>query len=118
MLINQLLENWEFDMAIEALPRNESTALVEKIRAEIRGLDFKPLDDQAFTEMGTGIEAAVKSAEIEDSHRTPAEIALHKMLLEERAPEAVRRFAVRRFLEGTVSDGRSRTGTVFSDNPL
>ena len=114
MLTNQLLENREFHMAIEVLPRNESTALVEKIRTEIRGLDFKPLDDQALTEMRAAIEAAVKSAEIEDSHRTPAEVALHKMLLEERAPEEVRRFAVRRFLEGTVSDGRSLAGTVFS----
>ena len=118
MLINQRLENWKFDMAIEALAGNESTPLVEKIRTEIRALDFKPLDDQALTEMGAAIDAAVKSAEIEDSHRTPAEIALHKMLLEERAPEEVRRFAVRRFLEGTVSDGRSLAGTVFGDNPL
>ena len=30
------------------------------------------------------------------------------------AIEEVRRFAVRRFLEGTVSDGRSLAGTVFS----
>ena len=65
-----------------------------------------------------GITAAVKSAEIEDSHRTPAEPALHEMFLEERAPEEVRRFAVRRFFKGTVSDGGSIAGTVFGDNPL
>ena len=91
---------------------------MEKIRVEIRALRFEPLDDQALGEMRATIEAAVKSAEIEDSHRTPAEIALHKMLLEERAPVDVRRFAARRFLEGTVSDGRSLAGTVFGDNPL
>ena len=104
-------------MATSALAETEALALVEEIRDVICALDYEPLDDQALTEIRAAIEAAVKSAEIEDSHRTPAEIALHKMLLEERAPEEVRRFAVRRFLEGTVSDGRSLAGTVFSDNP-
>ncbi len=95
---------------------NPKPNVVEQIRAEIRALGFNPLGDQALAQMREELATANHSSEIEGSRRSPEEVALDNMLLEERAPEEVCRFAIRRFMEEDL--GRSLKGVLFADNPI
>ena len=85
----------------------EDRALIETIRSEIRALDYTPLDDTALIEMHVATEDAVEDAESEGVHRTPDIAAFHAMLIEERAPQAVRDLAVSRYAEAIAAKARA-----------
>lgn len=104
MLFDQL-QLGTSDMATPALTETEALALVEEIRDVIRALDYEPIDDQALAEMYAATEDAVEDAASEGVLRTPRLAALHKMLLQERAPQDVRDLAVRRFMEAIAAEG-------------
>ena len=113
MLFDQL-QLGTIDMAITALAETEALALVEEIRDEVRALDYQPLDDQALAESFAATEDAVEDAASEGVYRTPRLAALHKMLVQERAPQDVRDLAVQRFMQaiaGKASPALARSAS-------
>jgi len=89
--------------------------ILERIRREIEGLDFEPLGDYDLANMKQRVSLAANNNAIEDAHRTDEEIALDELLLDLRAPDQVRLFASRRYLELRFHEGRSLKGTVFPE---
>ena len=81
--------------------------VVETIRAEIRKMDFTPLNDDELADMRERLADAVQNNAIEDLDQNPVEVALDSMLLEERAPLEIQKYATRRYLEIDVMDGES-----------
>ena len=97
--------------------QTEGGSFVERIRAEVRALAFEPLDEAACCELDASIQAANRDAAIEGFSETPDLQALHAMLIAERAPEDVHRWATRRFLELKYAGGASLADRVFADTP-
>ena len=93
----------------------ETYSLIEKIRAELRELDFTPLSDAELARKREAMADAEQNNAIEDLASPPEELALGEMLLEERAPHSVHEFAVRRYLEETMRE--PLRGEIFPDNP-
>ena len=61
------------------------------------------------------LSGAVNNNAIEDTHRTDEEVALDDLLLDLRAPEQVRLFASRRYLELRFYNGKSLKGTIYPE---
>ena len=81
---------------------DQDAALVERIRAEVRALGFEPVDDAELARLRRADHNAKASSEIEGSYRDRDEDLLAAMLVEERAPVPVWRFATRRLMEETI----------------
>ncbi|MGI4880251.1 MAG: hypothetical protein ACRYG4_22505 [Janthinobacterium lividum] len=79
---------------------------VEAYRAELRGLDFEPLDDWDLDDMRDRHRHAHVSNAIEGIHPTPELAALFEMFLEERAPADVSGPFVDRWLRERLSAQR------------
>lgn len=59
---------------------------VEQIRERIEDMDYVPWDK---VDLRKSIMAGVRSNEIEDSHRTEEEIALHELFIEKAVPPSL-----------------------------
>lgn len=82
----------------------EDLALINEIRQGIHALGFEPLDDEALAAKAAGTRDAVEDAASEGIHTTPRLTALHAMLIEERAPDEVWDWAVKRFMDAVAAE--------------
>ncbi len=90
-------------MAQHAVQETEAHALVESIRDEIHAFDYVKLSKAEVDVMHTATEDAVEDAASEGVYRTPDLQALHVRLIQERASQDARDFAVERFMYKTVA---------------
>ncbi|MEM6559976.1 MAG: hypothetical protein AAF656_00110 [Planctomycetota bacterium] len=67
----------------------DNAALIERLRREVRTLDFEPLTDEQVAEQAVAYPSAAASNAIEGNPFTAADWAFTRMLLEERVPEDV-----------------------------
>jgi hypothetical protein len=67
----------------------DDAALTERLRREVRTLDFEPLTDEQVAEQVVAYPSAAASNAIEGNPFTAADWAFTRMLLEERVPEEV-----------------------------
>lgn len=78
-------------------PHPEDTALIERLRREVRTLDFEPLDDEQVARSVVALPSANASNAIEDNPFTAADWQFRRMLLEERVPVEASLDLIRRF---------------------
>jgi hypothetical protein len=67
----------------------DDATLIERLRREVRTLDFEPLKDEQVAEQAIAYPSAAASNAIEGNPFTAADWAFTRMLLEERVPEDV-----------------------------
>lgn len=79
------IEDW-FETDPAPYLSDEDQALVEEIRAFVRGLEYAPVSDAVVRDMEERMQLAAGYASDEGVYGTPLSGAYHRLLLEERVP--------------------------------
>ena len=95
-------------------PHPDDAALIERLRREVRTLDFEPLDDGELAKQVVAWPSAAASNAIEGNPFTPGDWALTRMLLEERVPGEAQVGIVARYSRECQSDAVYRDASSES----
>ena len=88
-------------MSVVVQLRPKTFPRVEKIRRRIEAMDYVPCDKTALRK---ALMAGVRSNEIEDTHRTNEEIALHELFIEKAVPPSLCVGLVQHYLAAYITD--------------
>ena len=78
-------------------PHADDVALIERLRREVRTLDFEPLTDAQVATSAVALPSADASNAVEGNPFTAADWQFRRMLLEERVPARASLGPIRRF---------------------